>query len=462
MKRNISKIILIAALVVCMSAALPGLDAFAVTVGDLTVGVNPGTIVVYESGDIKDCNLTAGSVPPGMTLNYRPNTNVNLQGTPDTAGTYSFSCVVGRADGGSYAFDVSVYVVNAVDVEISEDDYLAGGISGGNTNTDTNTTNKAPAKTAPKITKHPTGETVEAGGAAKFIARAENASKFTWRIVSKDTTCTYKATEAEYYFPGLEVSGTDTDTLILSNIPASMSTWSVECMFQNDYGNSFTNGAIITVKSNAPAPTATPKPTQAPATKPADSSTGKNNGSNASTGSNNNANASGNNSANTAADPNTKPANFTTQPMSTKVKKGNTVTLNVYATSPDNGEISYQWYSAPVNDRSAALPISGATGESYEVTPTEQAVYYWAAAWNTKEGKRSEAVYTNAAEVMIIPEATPTPAPTPVPTAPPAEDGGFLGGNFQLILFAAIGLFALAALVGVVIYLRIESKREDE
>ena len=64
---------------------------------------------------------------------------------------------------------------------------------------------------------------------------------------------------------------------------------------------------------------------------------------------------------------------------------------------------------------------------------------------------------------MLIPEATPTPVPTVVPTAEPVNnDSDFLGGNFQLILFAAIGLLALAALIGVVIYLRIESKREDE
>jgi len=452
MKRNISKLFLIMALVVCMSFAMPGLDAFAVTVGDLTVGINPGTIVLYESGDIANCSLTGnGSIPPGMTLHYRPDTNVNLQGTPSTAGTYTFSCVVTKADGSTEPFDVSVYVVGATEIEITEDQYLAGG-QGGSQNTDTNknNTSTAPAKTAPKITKHPTGETVEVGGTAKFVARAENHSKFTWRIVSKDTTCTYKATEAEYYFPGLQVSGTDTETLVLSNIPASMDTWSVECMFTNDYGNSFSNGAIITVKNNAPAPTKAPAPTVAPTAKPADSNTGS-------------AAPAPTDPANTAADPNTKTANITTQPRSTQAEKGKTVTLSVYATSPDNGDVSYQWYSAPVNDRAAALPISGATGESYEVTPTEEAVYYWAAAWNTKEGKRSEAVFTNAAEVMLIPEATPTPSPTPVPSVQPADDGGdFLGGNFQLILFAAIGLLALAALIGVVIYLRIESKREDE
>lgn len=442
MKRNTLKVFLALALVFCMSFALPGLEAFAVTVGDLTVNVDVGSITLYQSDDIKECNLTGqGSIPPGMTLNYRPNTNVTLKGTPTAVGTYNFGCIITKNDGSTDTFEAVVYVVEAANAP-SEDEYLAGG-QGGTASKPAATAK--PAQTAPKITKHPTGETVEVGGAAKFIARAENASKFTWRIVSKDTTCTYKATEAEYYFPGLKVSGTDTDTLILSNIPASMSTWSVECMFQNDYGNSFTNGAIITVQGAAPAatakPAATPAPTQAPAANSGNSGTAD--------------------PADTPADPNTKKANLTTQPKSTQAEKGEKVTLNVYATSPDNGDISYQWYSAPVNDRNAALPISGATGESYEVTPTAEAAYYWAAAWNTKEGKRSEPVYTEAAEVMIKPEPTPTPAPTPVPT-PVDEGGDFLAGNFQLILFAGIGLLALAALIGVVVYLRIESKREDE
>jgi hypothetical protein len=43
------------------------------------------------------------------------------------------------------------------------------------------------------------------------------------------------------------------------------------------------------------------------------------------------------------------------------------------------------------------------------------------------------------------------------------DDGSdFLSGNIQLILFGVIGLLALAALIGVVIYLRIEAKRDDE
>ena len=433
--RPIARILIIAVLVICMSFAMPSMDAFALELADMTVGVDAGSIRVFYSDSLSACTYSSGSLSPGLSLSYIPNDGVYLKGTPSAAGTYSASYNVTTASGVETL--TLNFTVRSASSNVPEDEYLP-------VTTPTPTKTPQPAGTAPKITKHPTGETVEVGDAAKFIARADNATKFTWRIVSKDPTCTYKATEAEYYFPGLEVSGENTDTLILSSIPASMDSWSVECMFQNDYGNSFTNGAIITVIKNQPA--ATPAPTKAPAA---------------------------NNQPDSKPEADTQPeeeistsgsgktANITTQPRGAQVEKGETVTLQAYATSPNNGDVSYQWYSAPVNDVNAALPIGGATGEEYTVTPTADVVYYWAAVWNTKEGVRSDAVFTQSAAVSLIPEATPTPAPTPVPS--PVDDGSdFLSGNIQLILFGVIGLLALAALIGVVIYLRIEAKRDDE
>ena len=435
--KAIARILMIAVLVVCMSFAMPSVDAYALDLADMTEGVDVGSIRVYYSDSLSACTYSSGSLSPGLSLSYIPNDGVYLKGTPSAEGSYSASYTVTTANGVE-TLTLNFTVRSASD-SIPEDEYLP-------VSTPAPTKTPQPAGTAPKITKHPTGETVEVGGAAKFIARADNASKFTWRIVSKDTTCTYKATEAEYYFPGLEVSGENTDTLILSSIPTSMDSWSVECMFQNDYGNSFTNGAIITVIKDEPV--ATPTPTKAPAA-------------NNSTQTENEPEADSQPDEVISTTGSGKTANITTQPRGAQVEKGETVTLKTYATSPNNGDVSYQWYSASVNDVNAALPIGGATEEEYTVTPTADVVYYWAAVWNTKEGVRSDAVFTEAAAVSLIPEATPTPAPTPVPT--PVDDGsGFLSGNMQLILFGVIGLLALAALIGVVIYLRIESKREDE
>jgi len=49
------------------------------------------------------------------------------------------------------------------------------------------------------------------------------------------------------------------------------------------------------------------------------------------------------------------------------------------------------------------------------------------------------------------------PTPSPEPTA---EPGGASNINFQLVMFSAIGLLALAALIGVVLYLRADSGKE--
>ena len=58
--------------------------------------------------------------------------------------------------------------------------------------------------------------------------------------------------------------------------------------------------------------------------------------------------------------------------------------------------------------------------------------------------------------------ATPTPAPTPVPTLPvtPAPRSSTPSNiSFQLVLFGIIGVLALIALIGVVIYLRADAKQ---
>ena len=435
--KALSKILLIAVLVVCMSFAMPAMDAYALNLADMTVGYDVGSIRVYYSDSLSSCVYSSGSLSPGLSLSYIPNDGVYLKGTPTGTGSYSATYTVTTAYGVE-SLTLNFRVVPASS-NIQGDAYLP-------VTTPTPSGTSQAAGSLPKITKHPTGETVEVGGTAKFIARADNATSHTWRLVSADTTCTYKASEGEYYFPGLKVSGTESEKLVLSNIPESLSGWCVECRFDNPNGASYSNGARITVVKNetvaTPAPT--PVPTQAPASN-ADAAQPDNNAP----------------AADDISSGSGKTANITSQPQGAQVEKGKTVTLKTYATSPNNGEVSYQWYSASVNDVNAALPIGGATEPEYTVTPTEDVVYYWAAVWNTKEGVRSAAILTNAAAVSLIPEATPTPAPTPVPT--PVDDGsGFLSGNIQLILFGVIGLLALAALIGVVVYLRIEAKREDE
>ena len=436
MKRKTLKLLLSLTLVLCVALALPGLSAGADYVNSFEAGTDIGSIQVFSSNlVIKSYEKYAGSLPAGLSLSW-DDYGIYMAGTPTTAGNYSSSYNV-VTENGTYSFIINI------------------SITGGTTPTEAPVTGEPP-----HITKHPTGETVEPGGSAQFVARADDATKITWRLVSKDTTVTYNAADGPDYFPGLSVDGLGTERLTLENIPSSLNEWCVEAKFENGNGASYSNGARITVKA---ANTNTNN----------NNSTNNNNTNNNSNNStNNNANNSNNNGSdnqNTGTDLGndgltTKTPNINMAPQSTRLKKGETCTLTVQATSPNNGELSYQWYSTNVNNRGMATPIEGATEASYTPTITEGTMYYCVAVMNTREGVTSEPVYTDLVEVSFEPEATPTPSPTATPTRTSSDNGSYdRGNNTQLIFFGIVGFLALAALVGVVVYLRIDSKRgKDE
>lgn len=435
MKRKTLKLLLSLTLVLCVALALPGLSAGADYVNSFEAGTDIGSIQVFSSNlVIKSYEKYAGSLPAGLSLSW-DDYGIYMAGTPTTAGNYSSSYNV-VTENGTYSFIINI------------------SITGGTTPTEAPVTGEPP-----HITKHPTGETVEPGGSAQFVARADDATKITWRLVSKDTTVTYNAADGPDYFPGLSVDGLGTERLTLENIPSSLNEWCVEAKFENGNGASYSNGARITVKA---ANTNTNN----------NNSTNNNNTNNNSNNStNNNANNSNNNGSdnqNTGTDLGndgltTKTPNINMAPQSTRLKKGETCTLTVQATSPNNGELSYQWYSTNVNNRGMATPIEGATEASYTPTITEGTMYYCVAVMNTREGVTSEPVYTDLVEVSFEPEATPTPVPTATPTRTSSDNGSYdRGNNTQLIFFGIVGFLALAALVGVVVYLRIDSKRSKD
>ena len=433
MKRKTLKLLLSLTLVLCVALALPGLSAGADYVNSFEAGTDIGSIQVFSSNlVIKSYEKYAGSLPAGLSLSW-DDYGIYMAGTPTTAGNYSSSYNV-VTENGTYSFIINI------------------SITGGTTPTEAPVTGEPP-----HITKHPTGETVEPGGSAQFVARADDATKITWRLVSKDTTVTYNAADGPDYFPGLSVDGLGTERLTLENIPSSLNEWCVEAKFENGNGASYSNGARITVKA---ANTNTNN----------NNSTNNNNTNNNSTNNNNTNNSSNNGSdnQNTGTDLGnngltTKTPNINMAPQSTRLKKGETCTLTIQATSPNNGELSYQWYSTNVNNRGMATPIEGATEASYTPTITEGTMYYCVAVMNTREGVTSEPVYTDLVEVSFEPEATPTPSPTATPTRTSSDNGSYdRGNNTQLIFFGIVGFLALAALVGVVVYLRIDSKRSKD
>ena len=104
----------------------------------------------------------------------------------------------------------------------------------------------------PAVEKPPSPEAVNEWESAVFIARANGAALFVWRIVSSDGTALYDAAAAPEYFPGLRVQGADTDTLTLLDIPSSLNGWQVECLFTDDAGEKALSGRASLTPSVRP------------------------------------------------------------------------------------------------------------------------------------------------------------------------------------------------------------------
>ena len=119
------------------------------------------------------------------------------------------------------------------------------------------------ALSRPAVEKDPAPEAVNEWESAVFIARAYNATAFTWRIVSPDGTTLYDAVAAPEYFPGLHVQGADTDTLTLLDIPSALNGWQVECLFADAVGEKALSGRASLIVYPV-GPTAVPDPTSTP------------------------------------------------------------------------------------------------------------------------------------------------------------------------------------------------------
>ena len=110
----------------------------------------------------------------------------------------------------------------------------------------------------PKVTKSPTGETVNAGGSAWFVAKYQDAIWAVWHFVSPDGTRDLAYTDAAAIFTGLKIIGGDQSTMQLQNIPNELNGWKVYCAFRNNMGSVNTDAAAITVTGAPVAQNITP------------------------------------------------------------------------------------------------------------------------------------------------------------------------------------------------------------
>lgn len=266
---------LLAMLLIAGLMAVPGFAAS----NTFTEGESVSWIMASEGYEVADCWVDTSLLPPGtsMSVNYDI---VVLTGTPNVPGTYDFYLDVyySTPDGilnEGCSVTVTVTAANpATPVPAASNSNTAPApdpepepepaASNSNTAPDPGPTQVPPLA----ITKHPTGETVEAGESALFIARANNASQILWCVEDPDGN-TYGAAEApDYTSSGLYVGGQNTESLSLGNIPESMDGWYVYCIFigLDGTGSATTDKARITVTepsaSPSPAQEVSPSPTQ--------------------------------------------------------------------------------------------------------------------------------------------------------------------------------------------------------
>lgn len=207
-----------------------------------------------------------------------------------------------------------------------------------------------PKPEAPVITKHPYGETVDQGGRAVFIAHADGAKEVSWRFIKNDNSTTYEYNKVGSLFPRLSVSGGDTDTLTLTNIPYEMNGWKAACVFKGDGGETVTDGALITV----------------------------------------------------IKDP-TGGLSIQTQPKGATmaINENEDFVLSVQASSKDGGTFSYQWFGGSTNTPNAMDAISGATNSSYKPERKEGTMYYRVGVRVDQDGKTSDMIYSYTVAVTF-------------------------------------------------------------
>ena len=440
MKTKKMKCLLATAVMLCLMVSLFSFGAYADANVSCTVNQNIGSVAVNKgTSNIQSCSYT-GSIPSGLQLSY-VDADVYLSGTPTETGSFTAQINMETENGpSSFTLNITVSEAESAPFPIA--------------------TEKPASNEPPVITKNPTGETVEVGGTAQFVARADNADSFVWRIVSADTTNTIPARDAAYYFTGLEVSGADTERLTLSNIPKSLNGWAIECKFTNAAGSSFTTGAIVRV-SGATGTTNDPKDTN-------------------------------NNNSNTGSGNELQAPKINTQPKGAELSAGQSHTMTVYASNASGiGQLTYQWYSSDSNNMNNIKAIDGANSTSYTAPETAGTKYYCVGVWLSKDGQKSTTTYsplvavtynttadgstgstagsttgtTDPAGGLSLPGASASPSPTATanPTAAPTPAGG--GDSYNrdtsstLVFYIVVAVLALVAVGGILVYLALINRR---
>ena len=266
------------------------------------------------------------------------------------------------------------------------------------------------------------------GGFAEFVARADNCTSIIWHLQSPGGGTDVLAKDAPDRFPGLIVTGLETERLGLDRIPKDLDEWRVRAEFVGPSGNVWSEAAVISViNQELAAPT------------------------------------------------------IQTQPKSFNLNTGETATLRVTAlTSETNTKLTYQWYKNTINSNVGGKAILGATSDSYTPDAVEGTTYYYCAVRCTNGNDISVAAKTVCAAVTypaaqvtlpaatepassatLAPWSTEEPETTLEQTLPPAVTVPTRSNTLLVIVVVVIVMIAVLGILATVLILKFYGGKDD-
>lgn len=164
-----------------------------------TVG-KAATFRIFEiNDDFVESTDHTGNVP-GMKIVFPSDGVVELTGTPTQAGTFVLEMTIyGQRAEYNYVIQVTI---NPAKTETGEG--------------------------TPKVTKHPTSETIIEGQSVVFIARADNTRQYVWELVNADGN-TIPCSDLPSALG--KVTGANTEKLTISNVSLSLDGSHIRCRF---------------------------------------------------------------------------------------------------------------------------------------------------------------------------------------------------------------------------------------
>lgn len=233
MKKSVSRFLALMTAVLMLICALP-LSVFATAVSYTAKVGEACSFLFHQDGtDTVSAAAIASGSAPGLGVAIIDGNSVALAGTPTTAGTYELSVSVETQNGGLLQY--------AISLTVQEEPPVSDGI--------------------PVITKQPGGETVFETDSPIFIADADNTKQYVWELLTAQGA-TIACSDLVNAYAGLTVTGFDTNTLQLGNIPLALNGSKVRCLFVGTEQSIYSDYAAITVRSAKEAkPVVTKNPT---------------------------------------------------------------------------------------------------------------------------------------------------------------------------------------------------------